>query len=399
MNTPGIDSLAGPQRTSLVERAKNIILQPKKEWAVIDAEPATIGGIYAGYVAILALIPAVCGALGGWLIGHTMFGVTVKESAASAVTGAAVGYILTLIGIYVLAVIIDTLAPNFDAKPNRTQAFKVAAYSCTPAWVAGLLQLVPALALLGALLGIYGLYLFWLGLPKLMKPPAEKAGGYIAVVMICAVVVFIIIGALTTPIVALLGRATPASQVSGSVSVPGVGSVDLDKLNDATKQLEAQANQIQSGAATGASANAVPAETLKGLLPASLGALARTEASSASGGAAGIGGSTATGEYGAGETTVTLTVTDMAAVGALAGIGSALNIQSSRQTETGYEKTETVDGRMTTEEYDNSAKSGKFSVVVANRFMVEANGRGVDMAVLKGAVDAVGIGRLEGLAK
>ena len=42
----------------LVDRARDILMKPKDEWAVIDREPATIGGLYTGYVMILAAIPA-----------------------------------------------------------------------------------------------------------------------------------------------------------------------------------------------------------------------------------------------------------------------------------------------------------------------------------------------------
>lgn len=401
MDNSSIQPMTSAQPRSLVERAKNILLQPKSEWAVVEAEPATIGGIYAGYVAILALIPAVCAAIGGWLIGVTMFGVTVKTPLPAAAIGAAVSYGLVLVGVYVLALIIDTLAPNFGAVQNRLAAFKVAAYSGTAAWVAGIFQLVPMLGLLGALLGLYGLYLLYLGLPRLMKAPEEKALGYTAVVVVCAVVLSIIVGAITAPVVAAFYRVTPASQISGNVTVPGVGSVDLGKLEAAANKLEASAKQAEAAslAGTGAPGNIVPPATLQALLPASLGPLPRVEISGASGGAAGIGGSNASARYAAGNASVNLEVTDMAAVGALASLGSALNVQSSKQTETGYEKTETIDGRLTTEEYNSASKSGKFSVMVASRFLVEARGQDVDMNMLKGAVNAVGIGRLEGLAK
>jgi hypothetical protein len=107
---------------------------------------------------------------------------------------------------------------------------------------------------------------------------------------------------------------------------------------------------------------------------------------------------TATGEYARGDGHITLKVQDLAAAGAFAGMAGALNVESSRTTSTGYEKVGKVDGRLTTEEYDTQAKSGKYSVVVANRFVVEANGSGVAMDDLKGAVSTVGFGQLEGLA-
>jgi hypothetical protein len=104
-----------------------------------------------------------------------------------------VTYLLTLGGVFVLALIIDALAPSFGGTQNQVQALKVSAYSSTASWVAGIFGLVPALGILG-ILGLYSLYLLYLGLPVLMKAPAEKAMGYTVVVIIAAIVLFLVVG-------------------------------------------------------------------------------------------------------------------------------------------------------------------------------------------------------------
>jgi hypothetical protein len=126
---------------------------------------------------------------------------------------------------------------------------------------------------------------------------------------------------------------------------------------------------------------------------------ARTEVSSQGGAVGGVSGSSAQGVYTKGDGRITLEVSDSAGVGALLGMAGALNIESSKQTATGYEKVGKVDGRLTTEEFDQQAKTGKYSVVVASRFVVEADGAGVTMDDLKAAVSSIGMGQLEGLAK
>jgi hypothetical protein len=122
----------------------------------------------------------------------------------SAVTSAVVTYVLTLIGVFVLALIIDALAPTFSGTKNQTQALKVAAYSYTPAWVVGIFSLIPGLRFLG-ILGLYSLYLLYLGLPVLMKSPKEKAFGYTAVVIIVGIVLAVIIGVVASRFVATPG--------------------------------------------------------------------------------------------------------------------------------------------------------------------------------------------------
>jgi hypothetical protein len=111
----------------------------------------------------------------------------------SALIAAILSYILTLVGTYVLALIIDALAPTFNGQRNQIQALKLAAYSSTAAWLAGIFALIPRLGFLG-ILGLYSLYLLYLGLPVLMKAPREKVLPYTAVVVVAAIVLFMIVG-------------------------------------------------------------------------------------------------------------------------------------------------------------------------------------------------------------
>ncbi len=180
---------------SLVDRVKGILLAPRKEWTAIDAEPATTASIFSSYVVPLAAIPAIAGFIGLSLVGGSVMGVSFRVPIATGITGAVVRYVLSLVAVYVLALIIDALAPTFGGTRSSTQALKVAAYSSTAGWVAGIFMLVPALGVLG-LLGLYSLYLLYLGLPVLMKSPQEKSAGYTVVVVVCAIVLFVVVGAI-----------------------------------------------------------------------------------------------------------------------------------------------------------------------------------------------------------
>jgi hypothetical protein len=178
----------------LAERVKKILVTPKEEWEVIDREPATVGGLYTGYILPLAAIGPIAQAIGYSLFGITLPMVgTYRTPVGSAVAGAVVSYVLMLVGLYFLAFVIDALAPSFDGTRSRIQALKVAAYSSTASWVAGIFALIPGLRVLG-ILGLYSLYLLYLGLPVLMKSPREKALGYTVVVIIAAIVLFFLIG-------------------------------------------------------------------------------------------------------------------------------------------------------------------------------------------------------------
>jgi hypothetical protein len=175
----------------LVQRVKNILVQPQAEWPVIAAEPSTIGSIYRNYVAILAAIGPICLLIGVLVFSGGGFGLF--RFMGSAFIGYAVAkYLLTLVGVYLLALIIEALAPTFGGTKDRLAAFKLAAYSMTPAWVAGVLLLVPSLSILVGLAGLYGIYLFYLGLPILMKPAADKSIAYVAASVVAAVIIMFI---------------------------------------------------------------------------------------------------------------------------------------------------------------------------------------------------------------
>lgn len=180
----------------IIERVKAILLTPKSEWLVIERERGDPAYLFANYVAILAAIPAVCGFIGTSIIGISLPIVgTVRVGIIFGIASAIVYYLLAFVMVYLMALIIDALAPTFNGQKNQTNALKLAVYSMTPAWLAGIFTLIPALSVLG-ILGLYGLYLLWVGLPLLMKVPKEKSIGYAAAVVVCAIVISIVIGAI-----------------------------------------------------------------------------------------------------------------------------------------------------------------------------------------------------------
>ena len=179
---------------NLSERVKAILFRPKQEWQTISGEATTIPELYKNYIVILAAIGPVASIIGMSIVGiHGPFAGSFRVSIFTSISSAVVHYVLTLVGVYVLALIIDALAPTFSGEKNINQAFKVATYSFTPGWIVAVVTLIPSLSPLG-ILGLYGLYLFYLGLPVLMKSPKEKSAGYTIAVIIAAIVIFLVIG-------------------------------------------------------------------------------------------------------------------------------------------------------------------------------------------------------------
>jgi Yip1 domain len=179
---------------NLADRVKRILLSPRTEWPVIDAEPTTPAQLYTGYILPLAAIGPIA-----QLIGYSVFGISIpfvgtyRVPIGTAITSSLVSYVLTLAGTYALALIIDGLAPSFNGQRSLIQALKLAAYSSTAAWLAGIFLIIPGLRML-TILGAYSFYLLYLGLPVLMRSPREKAMTYTVVVILAAIVLFMLIG-------------------------------------------------------------------------------------------------------------------------------------------------------------------------------------------------------------
>ena len=167
---------------ALIDRVKNILLTPKTEWPTIAGETATPQSIYVPYVLILAAISPVAFLLRGGAFGATF---------------AILSYVIALAMLFVLALIVDALAPSFGGEKNFVQSLKLTAYSCTAAWIGGIFNLLPFIGgLLGLLAALYSLYTFYLGAPVLRKCAAEKAVIFTIVIVVCAFVVGAVLAAI-----------------------------------------------------------------------------------------------------------------------------------------------------------------------------------------------------------
>jgi Yip1 domain len=180
----------------ILQRVRNIIMTPKTEWPVIAAEEPNTAEIFKGYVLPLALIPAIA-----YVIGLGVIGMGMKSSFSWGIAMGLIQFILAFAGVYISAYVIAFLAPKFGSQQDMGRAVQLVAYSYTPAWVAGILSIVPALGILALVGGIYGLYLMYLGLPHMMKTPQDKVIAYLVVSIIAVIVTYWIITLVLTSIV------------------------------------------------------------------------------------------------------------------------------------------------------------------------------------------------------
>ena len=383
---------------ALIDRVKGILLSPNAEWDKIDSETAESQSVITGYVLPLVALAAIAGFIGMSIFGVQVLGATYRAPFFGGLTGAIVQIAFGVAFVFVFAFIINALAPTFGAAKNWNQAFKVAAYAPTAAWVAGILAIIPMLGVLGIIGGLYSLYLLFVGMPKLMKPPAEKATTYTIVSIIAAVIASIVLGAIA-------GMFMPK---------PGIGAFGAN--NAATSEMERRAEALEEAsesgdfgammeAATGmlggdANAPVVEAAGLRNVAPAKLGRLERQSVDVESLNAPiKMVSMTARYEDGGGSDykEITLKVTNSPMITSVIGLSGFAGAEYDRSSNDGYERLTRKGDSLVIEEWRKSDKSGRYGRLVADAFMVEAEGSGVTMKDLKAAVGEISERKLKSL--
>ncbi len=177
---------------SMIARIKAILTTPKTEWPIIARETGPTGDIFTRYVMPLAAIGPVAALIGA----SNGIGYTISS------------YLVGLAMVFVMTFVIEQLSPKFGGEKNRSAAFRLVAYSGTASWIAGIFNLIPGLHWL-ALLGLYGIYLFYLGCGPLLSIPPERRIVFIVTVGIVGFVIAVIL-------------AVPLSLVFRAASITGV---------------------------------------------------------------------------------------------------------------------------------------------------------------------------------
>ena len=402
---------------NLVQRVQDMLLKPKATWPVIEAEATDIPAIYTQYLVFLAAIPAVATFIGFSFFGISVLGATIRVPILSGLVNLVVGFLLSLVMVYVLALIANALAPTFKGEKNLLNAFKLIAYGATAGMVGGIFNLLPALSMLGLIAALYSIYLIYTGIPVLMKAPADKAVAYTAVLIVCGVVAALILGAVSS-----MFTTSPGSLVGGgerdsgnvTIKVPGTEiTIDTSKIEQASKQMEAaQASGDQDaaskamgamvGAALGGADNGKPfaPEKLQSFVPEKLGDLERTSIEARTDNAMGLSFSSVEALYSKEDKSINVKVQDIGAVKVLAmGMAAWASSTVNRETQDEVERVYSKGGVSYKEEYRKDGSSAEYSMLLANGLMVDATANGVGMDTLKSALSKIDLAALGGLVR
>lgn len=414
----------------LIARVQAILTRPKTEWPAIEAEQTSTKELYAGYILLLAAI----GPLAGFLK-MSIFGINVPVMGTYRVgIGASLGnmllsYVLSLAGVYLMALIVNLLAPTFGGRKDEVQALKTVAYAYTAAWIAGAGQLLPWVGMLILLAGsVYSIYLLYLGLPVTMQCPPDKAKGYTAVSIVVAVILSVIITAVVGGITGGMGMMSGMSS-SRMGSTSGEGGFDKDspggkieawtkkmeeaskgmeeaqKSGDSDKQKEAMEKMMARAMGSDGKIETLAPERIKAFLPDTLAGGSRSAVSAERTAAMGLQISTAQASYknntGNG---IDVEITDMGLAKGMMALAGWVGIEQESVTESGFEKTYKKGKVLVHELWNNRTSTGEYSTILVDRFSVKVSGEAADIDALKEVargIDLAGLAALkdEGVTK
>jgi hypothetical protein len=405
---------------SLIDRAKNILLTPKTEWEVVAAENTPPKQVVTGYVLPLAAIAAIAGFIGAVIIGTQvpLLG-TVRASVVGGVITAVLQLVMAVVSVFLMGFIIDALAPTFGGQKSMPQAVKVAAYTYTPVWVLSILAIIPYLGILIAVAAaVYAIYLLYLGLPRVMRAPQEKAAGYTALVVIVGIVLSIILGfvaaLVSAPFMMAAGSMSSASPTVTYDKNSAAGKLDefsrkmdeaakkmeaAEKSGDPKKQMEAALGALGTAMSGGKGVDPVQLDALKPFLPEKFAGMPRTSQRADRSGVAGLMAAKVEGEYSDGAKRVELEVTDTGGAAGLMGLAAwaAVGATSESEDDQRVERMRREGNRLVREEVSKRGGTNSYSVILADRFVVTAEAQGVDIATLKSAVGSLDLAKLEAL--
>jgi hypothetical protein len=338
----------------------------------------------------------------------------------SGLVSAIVNYVLTLGMVYVVALIVEALAPTFGGTKDRLQALKVVAYGSTASFVGGVFYLLPSLSPLAFLAALYSIYLFYIGLPVLMKCPKDKAVPYTVVVGIVAIVAGLVIGAVVAAVTpgagfgmhGAAGSTVGSSTMGGAVSIKtpqGEVKFDAAKMEEAARQMQAAAERVQQSAATGMSGVAaavgtaaggtgLSAQQFKALLPEAVGDLKRESVEAMGDGQSIVSAATAHYRNAAGDRSLSLSITDVGSgLGAAAAMWSMVTLD--RESDGEVEKIYKDGKRSVHEKARTDGREAEVQMILGNGTMVGAEGQGMDLKAVKAALASVDLSKVEALPR
>ncbi len=158
----------------IYQQIKEVVTNPAQFWVKTKSENKSSADLLAGYYLPLVLVASLAVFLGTWIgSSHFYIGFAVLK---------AIRELVILVLQYLISVFfVNELITTFDGKKNIIAARKLVAYSLSPLLLVSIVTgLFPALYIVD-ILGLYSIYIFWVGAKELLNLPERKLSSYILI--------------------------------------------------------------------------------------------------------------------------------------------------------------------------------------------------------------------------
>jgi hypothetical protein len=381
--TPMLSFRGLPPASAVVERIKGLLVRPSEEWRAINADPIEPRAIFLSHVAPLAALFVLAPAIGHTVLPIRANGQTLSPPFASLMVSAFLSFFCVLGAVGAIAYLTNRMAEQFGGKSDWNQALKLTAYSSTAMCLAGAFQIIRPLDWL-AIAGVASAFTFYKGVPILMKTSADRALPYAAAVTVSAIVVTLLLTALSQCVQGV-GRLPVPKQA------PAI-SQDAEKAAKAIKQETAPALRDPNAP--------IPLDKLQRLLPEAIpGGWVRAELSTNAGGVMGFTGPTALARYERGGAVMRLHVVDLGQQGADRAIAAAQAQMKPYEGHGAYRRISVPGAPFSLAEVDANARTAAGLSLVANRIAIAADGTGIADVDLQAALKLIDMQRVAQIAQ
>jgi hypothetical protein len=169
----------------LVHSVHNIISNPIKEWVAIHSENKPVK-----YISRNLFFPLVTLATVSAFLGSLLFTSAELLKAYPILTGVKY-FILIYLVVYGTAFIFREITNAFGLGRDFNLSFKIIAYSSIPFLLCQIVSQLFESFIFINVLALFGLYIFWIGIEKLLNPPEQKKLPLLIAVFVTFVVLFL----------------------------------------------------------------------------------------------------------------------------------------------------------------------------------------------------------------
>jgi len=174
---------------ALANRVGNMLLHPMTEWQVIKDESATYKDVLFRYVAVLAVIPPAASIAGRYILDRKISDSVIQSTFGYIVLTNLLWYCMYVLNVVIAGAVITAIVTTPESRWSGLQGFKIAAYSFTPFYVAGLIAVFPYMGWILYVAIFYSIFLLYQGIIFLLSARRRRAAAYAIASFLSAAVI------------------------------------------------------------------------------------------------------------------------------------------------------------------------------------------------------------------